>query len=183
MSALAYGALTRKREEAAPGTSTKEGQPGLGTYVDALAALVPAEVLAAHAFILTFTTTTVTAEDGTKSTSITSPDTLKWVWWALFVVPAILYALGHFARNWDRWDWLRMLIPSAAFAGWSMGTQTSAFDAVSDWSAATRYAIVVIGALVLGAVAGALGGKASDKPVGAAALSTDATQRRTATPA
>ena len=58
MSTLAYAAMTRVREAATPGTSTTTKPPGVKTYVDALTALVPAEVLAAHATILTFTTTT-----------------------------------------------------------------------------------------------------------------------------
>ena len=44
MSTLAYAALTTKREQSDPKTSTSTSPPGLKTYVDALAALVPAEV-------------------------------------------------------------------------------------------------------------------------------------------
>jgi len=50
MSTLAYQAITKRRDEATPGTSDATS-PGVGKYVDALAALVPAEVLAAHALL------------------------------------------------------------------------------------------------------------------------------------
>lgn len=56
MSTLAYAALTAKRQTTSAGESTTSGQPGMKTYVDVLAALVPAEVLAAHAAVLGFTT-------------------------------------------------------------------------------------------------------------------------------
>jgi len=46
MSSFLYGLLERKRTDAAIGTSTKEGSPGVRTYVDSLSALVPAETLA-----------------------------------------------------------------------------------------------------------------------------------------
>ena len=64
MSTLAYAALTARREEASPGTSTTSGAPGMRTFVDALAALVPAEVLSVHAAVLSFTTNTAPAQEG-----------------------------------------------------------------------------------------------------------------------
>jgi hypothetical protein len=60
VSTLLYSAITSARKAAppAPGDATGGGQTqSLGKYVDSLAALVPAEVLAAHAAILGFTTT------------------------------------------------------------------------------------------------------------------------------
>ena len=59
MSTIVYGALERKREEALPNTSSSQQPPGLTAYVDALSALVPAEVLALHAALLPLTTTSV----------------------------------------------------------------------------------------------------------------------------
>ena len=56
MSTIAYAQFTTRREAAAPGTSTSASPPGVKTYVDALAALVPAEVLTLHALILSVTT-------------------------------------------------------------------------------------------------------------------------------
>jgi hypothetical protein len=166
MSTFAYGALTRKREESAPGTSTTgdaQGKPGIGTYADTLAALVPAEVLAAHAFVLTFTTKTMKGIGGKETTTVTDMGTLKWVWYALVAVTVLLYVLGH-GKRWDRWDLLRVLIPPAAFAGWTMAQQVSAFTAVASWSTNTRYALVAVGTVALAAAAATLGMKADAKP-------------------
>jgi len=57
MSTLAYAQLTNKRDDAAPGTSETTNAPGVKSYVDALAALVPAEVLTLHALVISATTT------------------------------------------------------------------------------------------------------------------------------
>lgn len=161
MSTLAYGALTRKREEAPPGESVSRRSPGLNTHIDALAALVPAEMLAAHAAVLSFTTETNETADGEKTTSITDAATLRWVFWALVALTVAFYIGGHLRRvggqmwkGWDRWDWLRMLIPAGAFVGWTMAQKATAFDAVApDWSSNTRYAMAIIGAIVLGGLA------------------------------
>ncbi len=61
MSTIAYAQLTNKREEAAPNTSTTTSSPGIKTYIDAFAALVPTEVLTLHALIVAASTTTTTA--------------------------------------------------------------------------------------------------------------------------
>jgi hypothetical protein len=164
MSSIAYGALTRKRKESTPGTSSDQEKPGVRPYVDTLAALVPAEVLGVHAFVLTLTTETTTASDGTESTSITHADLMEKAWWAMLFLPMFLYALGHFAKRWDVWDLVRLLIPSAAFAGWTMAQNPSAFDPVADWSMEARHIIVAIGAIALGGAAAALSGKADEKP-------------------
>src|SRR4051794_7364855 len=101
MSTLAYGALTRKREEAAPDQSTTTAPPGVKTYVDALTALVPAEILALHAFIISVTTKTEKNAAGESVTTITDPATLKWVFWALLILSVVLYAGAHTAARWD----------------------------------------------------------------------------------
>src|SRR5215210_2561888 len=55
MSTTAYGALTRKRKQAPKGKS-KGGEenwpPALEPWVDTLTALVPAEALVAHAYVM-----------------------------------------------------------------------------------------------------------------------------------
>src|SRR2546422_109129 len=140
MSTFAYAAMTRKREEAKAGTSTTTSAPGVSTYVDALTALVPAEVLTAHAAILTFTTDTVRNVGGTATVTITQPGTLVGVFWALVVVSMVLYAVARvMASKWDSWDWLRVLIPPLAFIGWTMLQKATAFDAVApDFGQAGR---------------------------------------------
>jgi hypothetical protein len=163
MSTLMYAAVTAKREEAEPRTSTTQ-TPGIAMYVDALAALVPAEVLAVHAGILTFTTASVKDGAGNVTVRITEPGTLWWVFWALVVLSTVVYFAGLGRTKWDSWDWLRVLIPAAAFVGWTMLQKGSAFDAVApNLPSATRSAIAVIGAVGLGLLARGLASKADQK--------------------
>lgn len=162
MSTLMYAAMTAKREEARPNTSTTE-TPGVGVYVDALSALVPAEVLAAHAAILTFTTQNST-EGGKTTVTVTEPRTLWWTFWALTVISMAIYFAGLGKTNWDRWDWGRILLPAAAFVGWTMLQKGSAFDAVApDLPSAPRTAIAILGAVVLALVARSLAYRADRK--------------------
>jgi hypothetical protein len=96
----------------------------------AVAALVPAEVLTAHAAILTFTTMSVNAHDASQGTKITSPTVLAWSFWGLMVVAVLLYVYPTFkAWDWKR-DLVRMWIPPLAFVAWTMLQKTTAFDAV-----------------------------------------------------
>lgn len=166
MSSLAYGALTRKREEAEPKKSTDAEPPGVKTYIDTLAALVPAEVLAAHAVIIDATTTTTKNEAGQDVTTITDPTTLKWVFWALIVLSAMLYLFGHTKERLGQADIIRALIPPAAFVLWMMLQKTTAFDAIANPSDGARVAIGVIGALLVGSIAAALASKADGSAAG-----------------
>jgi hypothetical protein len=155
MSTLLYGALTRKREDALEGTSTKDQPPGVNTYVDALAALVPAEVLALHAVVISLATET---KDGT--TTITAGDQLVFWFWFLTLGAAALYVVG-LRKIPSGWDWVRMMIPAFAFVGWSMLQPTTVFDGWApkfdvDW----RWTLGLALAAVLGAAAGILGLKA-----------------------
>ena len=101
MSTLAYAALTTKRDDAPPNpSSSTSSSTGVRTYVDALAALVPAEVLTLHALMLSVTTQVVGAQ-----TTITEPDTLVWALVGLLVLSVGLYAAPRiFAKKWDRLD-------------------------------------------------------------------------------
>jgi hypothetical protein len=164
MSTLAYAAMTRTRTAAQPGTTIKKtgGSPGVTTYVDAFAALVPAEVLVAHASFLTFTTQT---DNGVVT--ITKPQALTIAFYALIVVSAGLYIAGRLkASKWDKWDYVRMLIPPLAFVGWTMLQKATAFDAVAGnlFDDATRNVIAILGGIVLGVAAAALAYKADQKP-------------------
>lgn len=117
MSTIAYAALTARRElsslpdvnanrdDAAPvPVPSTSNATSLGTYVDVLAALVPAEVLAAHAVILSVTTSSVIAA-GSAMTTITAPNTLRFVFVALMVLSSLLYVLAH-RQHWDQLDYL-----------------------------------------------------------------------------
>ncbi len=163
MSTLAYAALTGKREAAPPNTSGTTSPPGVRSYVDVLAALVPAEVLAAHAAVLSFTTTTQKNQVGDMVTTITQPGTLRWVFVALLLLSVMLY-VANSLKHWDRWDFARMLIPPLAFVGWTMLQKATAFDAVApDMGQASRSAIALIGAIVLAVIAGLLAYQADQK--------------------
>ena len=159
MSSLLYGPLTRKREEANAGKSKDDEPPGVGTYADALAALIPAEVLALHAVII---------GRGTKSvngvTTITAPDQLVFWFWFLVVMSSVLYIVG--LRKVPRgWDIVRVFIPPLSFLAWTMLQPTTVFDALAasaypDW----RWTIGLALAVVLGGAASLLGVKADADP-------------------
>jgi hypothetical protein len=162
MSTLTYAALTTRREEAVPRTSTRDAPPGVKTYVDAFAALVPAEVLALHAVILSVTTSTT---DG--KTEIAAPETLFWAFVILVLLSIGLY-VGYrlLARKWDKFDLIRMLIPPLAFVGWTMLQRPTAFDAVfPDLASAPRTVIALFLAVILGFIAAALAYQADQKPL------------------
>ena len=164
MATLAYAIRTEQREKAPSKTSKKKSPPGSTTWIDAVAALVPAEVLAAHAFFITLATETTEGDDGQHVTTITDPAALKIAFWGLIVVPAILYVLKK-AKTFDRtWDVVRMLLPPSAFVLWAMLTPSSAFDAqFPDVSHTVRVVIAVLGAVVIAAVAKKLGEVADGK--------------------
>lgn len=164
MSTIAYARLTRRRElsrvpepgseiDAAPGDLEKPSPVGKST-LDAFAALVPAEVLVAHATILQVTTTTV----GT-TTTITERGTLQFAFWGLAVASALLYLITK-APQFSPLDILRVFIPPLSFVGWTMIQKTTAFDAAFSMNQATRITIPVIVALIVTASASALAYKA-----------------------
>jgi hypothetical protein len=158
VSTLAYATLTEKRKTATPGKSRSSESPGVGTWVDALAALVPAEVLAVHGILLATMTTTVQAQNGDPITTITNSATLAFVFYTLVGLAMLLYVGARImAKKWDQLDYARMCIPGLAFVGWTMLQKTTAFDAA--WpkvTPATRTAVALIGAVVLGLVASML---------------------------
>jgi cadmium resistance protein CadD (predicted permease) len=126
MSSAAYGILTNERDDAAAGTSETTQPPGVKTFVDAVAALVPSEVLALHAVIISYTN-----ETKGDTTRIIDAGTLYWSFFGLLLVSMAAYFVPRFiARKWDRWDFLRIFIPPGAFIGWTMLQPLTAFDAV-----------------------------------------------------
>jgi hypothetical protein len=173
MSTLGYAALTTRRDQATPGTSTTTQSPGLRTWVDSMASLVPAEVLALHGAIMALATKTETT-DKSNVTTIPSGNipTLIWVFFALMATSVLLYVGARImAKAWDNLDFVRMLIPPLAFVAWTMLQKATAFDAVctilppgANPSAVGRDAIALIGAALLGLLAALLGYKADQKP-------------------
>jgi hypothetical protein len=171
MSTLAYAQLTNKRNAAQPGTSETTGQPGMHRYLDAVAALVPAEVLTLHAFVITLTTsitnsaTTISAPATTvpvQTTTITAPETLYWAFWGLICISVVLYCVPRVLNNkLDRWDWLRIFIPPLAFTAWTMVQRMTAFDVMCpSVAAAPRTVVGVFLAVMLGVAATVLAYKA-----------------------
>jgi hypothetical protein len=161
MSTLAYAALTTKREQSTPGTSSSDSPPGVRSYIDALAALVPAEVLTLHGVILSFTTGKDQA--GSSITRITEPTTLLWAFFGLLILSAVLYVVPRFHR-WDRLDYFRVIIPPAGFLAWTMLQRSTAFDAVlPQLGLAARTVIALFIAVLLGILAAALAYSADQK--------------------
>ncbi|MBS1598394.1 MAG: hypothetical protein JST75_09210 [Bacteroidetes bacterium] len=160
MSTLMYAALTTRREESHPGTSTTSSAPGIRTYADAFAALVPAEVLTLHALIISFTTNTENA-----TTKITSIAVLQWSFYALAALSMILYVTSRLQNGkWDRLDYVRMLIPPLSFVGWTMIQKATAFDALKvDISESSRTVISLFTGVLLGVLASSLSFRADQK--------------------
>jgi hypothetical protein len=200
MSTVAFGALTTRREKSGSGTSKTVQPPGLNSYIDILAALVPAEVLAIHALIIAAVTTT----NPRGQTQITQPATLRLAFWLLAGLAVVLFVLGRqpsprpaagrqqsSARvpRWQRLEWqdlIRALIPPLAFVGWTMLEPTSVWNVVdTGMSSGTRMLIAMVGAIFLAAVTKALTSHSDNKPspdqLTALAARQPAAQRATAT--
>jgi hypothetical protein len=161
MSTIVYATLEAKRKNSPRNKSTGEAAPGFGTYVDAAAALVPAEVLALHAAILT-----VTAKTSNKTTTITDAATLRWSFVGLIVLSIALYVVPRLAAG--RKDWAdvgRALIPPAAFVAWTMLQRATAFDAAfPKLSEGPRVAIALGTVVVLTMAAKVLADHADGQP-------------------
>jgi hypothetical protein len=155
MSTLAYAALTTRHEEA-----TGESPSGVKSYIDAMAALVPAEVLALHALIVSVTTRTSGDDEAGVTTTITEPGTLEAAFWALIVLSVVLFVVPR-VKKWKRLDIVRMLLAPAAFIIWCMLQRSTAFDAVASGVAdAPRTVFALLAAAVVGIAAAALANKA-----------------------
>lgn len=158
MSTLSYAAITTRRLESPKRMSRGPSAPGVGTYVDAMAALVPAEVLTLHALLLT-----VTTETRGDTTTITDAQTLKWSFVALIVLCIVLYVWPRLiSKSWEKLDVIRAAIPPLAFVAWTMLQRATAFDAVkpSTMRDSVRSAIAFFLAVLLGLLATSLAGKA-----------------------
>jgi hypothetical protein len=162
MSTIAYAAITEQREEAKGGTSgKKEGTTGVGTYLDAVAALIPAEVLALHALIIGL----AAGSDGKVPESARWPLTGALI--ALAVMSTVLYvAARRMQKKWNgKLDPFRMLIPPLAFVCWTMLQRATMFDAAFPrLDVLTRMITALIGAVLLGLAASALADRPPPQP-------------------
>jgi hypothetical protein len=179
VSTLAYGVISAQRQAEDPGKSKEaKGSPGFGSYIDVVAALVPAEILAANAALIPIMTSSSTDDGGNPITTITDISTLKVVFWLSVVASVVLYGAAHWSRaskeeteadgdvevsKWGFGNVLRALIPAGAYVGWTMLQQSTAFDAVApDMSEALRLTIAVFAALGLAALAKVLSDRADE---------------------
>jgi hypothetical protein len=167
MSTIAYAALTTRRDEAQPGTSTSSSSPAVKTYVDAVAALVPAEVLTLHALMLTPATDVVGDHTTIKEFAVFP---LFCAFAGLCVLSILLYVLPRLAdKKLDGLDWVRSSIPPLAFVAWTMLQRATAFDAAVLYlklpaNDVARTYIGLLLAVALGLTATFLAKQADQKP-------------------
>jgi hypothetical protein len=180
MSTIAFAQLTNLREQATPGKSTTDANPGLRTYIDTFTALVPAEVLTLHALIIAAATTPISTtkdvlaanQTATKITTLATEisqsglDTLRSSFWILLAMSVVLYVVPrHYGGKWDRYDFIRACMAPLAFMGWTMLSPVTAFDAAfPDMDPIKRTVFALILGSILGAVTVALAAKADAKP-------------------
>jgi hypothetical protein len=172
MSSFVYGAVTRKRVQAESGASTGAQAPGVKTYLDTLAALVPAEVLAFHAFMVEESTDTKKV-GGKAITTITDAGALKATFFVCIGLSIALFLFGRLGssdpnKGWKPSDYLRLAIPPLAFVLWTIVQKSTAWDAVAPDKLSEAYRALIggAGAVVLGGAAALLGIKAHSSPAG-----------------
>lgn len=158
MSTFLYGRLTRRRIETPGndllviGPANDTDKPTVTPWQDALAALVPAEVLALHGVIMSFgTSTTGSGQDAV--TKITYPSQMVWAYCGLLVLVVILYFVGAKSVR-TLAGWLRAAVAAAAFVAWTMIQPSTAFDAFGlDLTTFARVVIALFAAVLLGLAA------------------------------
>ncbi|MEK6225575.1 MAG: hypothetical protein AABM40_04685 [Chloroflexota bacterium] len=129
MSVLAYGQIVRRsRAPSTRGLPRAAAQEGESKLVTAVAALVPAEILAAHAFILS----KATKLDSEGTTTITNAGALQLSLPGLFVLALIVYLISRGFSDWQVLDFVRLFIPAVSFLVWTALIGTSA---LSPWLA------------------------------------------------
>lgn len=169
MSTVAFAQLTARRQKDDPDAPEAARKAPTGKYADIVAALIPAEVIAAHAVIVSQATEVKKADvtpdaaadpAGTKLeqvTDILDPTALKVAFWGLLVASILLYVFTKLRSGapWGRLDYVRAAVPGLAFVTWTMLTEPSAFDGFDpgDLSDTTQVAIGVVAAVILGGVA------------------------------
>lgn len=150
MAAFAYGMIIRKQKDLL--TSVRgderemkqaEERADENKLVTAVAAIIPTEIIAMHALVLS--KTTVTGEDG--STTITKPAVLKWSLLVLMALAVLSYIIGRGLKHWGPRDFARTAIPPVAVLVWTGIIGTSA---LSPWVQGIDPAFVVLAAAGLG---------------------------------
>jgi hypothetical protein len=161
MSAFLYGVTTRQREHARSHASKKDKPPGISPWSDLLTALVPAEVIAFHAFAVSLAGTRTVHHAGAHghqktATVLKHQHDLKLAFAFCLVMCVVLYLAGHVKTTVSDirlGDLAISLIPVGAFICWTMIQKPSMFDVVkSDWSTYGRLLLAAGGATLLGVV-------------------------------
>jgi hypothetical protein len=154
MSTLAYGALTTWRINKVRAAGTSAAPPDISTYIDMVAALVPAEVLAIHSLIVSYATKIQPDPSGNPMTVITDAGTLRWSFFGLLAMSVVFYLAVRPRKMREKRDFWRAIIPPFAFVAWTMLQRATAFDAVCPkLREAPRVAIALFAAVILGKAA------------------------------
>jgi len=156
VSTVAYGALTARRK-LSDGNTKQLNPPGIGVWADSFTALVPAEVLVLHEYMVPL------FADGTEIISRA---------WALicllvvFVMSVVFYVSGMWlqaTRIFKATDVGRLVLVWLALGCWMLTQQPSALDAFWVPPGGLRYIGVPIIAILLGLGAGILGADGAAK--------------------
>jgi hypothetical protein len=169
MSSTAYGALSRKRKQSPRGKSkgVDNWPPALKPWVDTITALVPAEALVAHAYVM----------DGYRDGHLGMP----WIKVAFYVLPIVCivaYFIGERSNHGfegllgglDGWDFVRgVVVPVGAYFGWMLAQYKSLLALycpvlfICPVTEAKRYLLVPVIAIILGFIAGWPGATQADQ--------------------
>jgi len=172
MSSLVYGIVTAKRTAAPAGQSQATAAPEMGTYIDTLVALVPAEALALYAgVVIPFSTQTVSAH-GKNMAVISDPTLLRWSCAGLLALSSLLYLAGRRGQGvpFNSWDVLRVFIPPIAFTAWMLVQNPGVWDIWWPGSSIGERTVIAAFAAVLLAVAANLLGQQADAAPGMLAV-------------
>jgi IPT/TIG domain len=154
-----------KRAAEPAGQSQDTLPPAMGIYIDALAALVPAEALAFYAGIVIPNATHTSSVSGKNVTVISNPSLLEWSCAGLLALSSLLYVVGRKKGQLHPWDVLRFFIPPMAFAAWLLVQNPGIWDIWWPGSSIGAHAVIAafVG-VVLGIAASALGQQADAMP-------------------
>ena len=96
MSTAVYAVASTNRDNSTAKQSTKSQPPGMRSFLDALAALVPGEALALHALALNLYTGPIKGPHGKTGTQITNIADLETAFYVCLVMSVIVYLSSRF---------------------------------------------------------------------------------------
>jgi hypothetical protein len=154
VSAFAYGRIiarhsrteTEWQELGAEGQAGKTAPSEPDPFLTSIAALIPADIIAAHAFILALASKT----DEVGTTTITQPDLLRWSLVGLLAAAGIVYLFGRGVQDWV-WpkDLVRLVLPPLGLLAWTALLGTSA---LTPWVGSINHITLVVTAVVGGVI-------------------------------